>query len=222
MRFKPPPSLDSKIGWRVEFRTMDIQLTDFENAALTVLLLMIVNLANHFDVDFIQPITQVDENMRRAHKVDSVLKERFLVKTSILPRPASYRKNTLAETDFARSGEGPPQVEEKYEELCIWEILEGKPGFKGIYPLIEEFMEDARYSKEQVAEVRKYLSFLLDRAKGRVPTGARFIRDFVAKHPAYRKDSVVNSEVAYDLMGRIMCLANEGPCRDEFLNGKAI
>jgi len=24
MRFKPPPALDSKIGWRVEFRTMDI------------------------------------------------------------------------------------------------------------------------------------------------------------------------------------------------------
>ncbi len=24
MRFKPPPSLESKIGWRVEFRTMDI------------------------------------------------------------------------------------------------------------------------------------------------------------------------------------------------------
>lgn len=24
MRFKPPPSKDSKIGWRVEFRTMDI------------------------------------------------------------------------------------------------------------------------------------------------------------------------------------------------------
>ena len=24
LRFKPPPSQDSKIGWRVEFRTMDI------------------------------------------------------------------------------------------------------------------------------------------------------------------------------------------------------
>jgi hypothetical protein len=33
------------------------------------------------------------------------------------------------------------------EELYIWEILEGKPEikFKGIYPLIEEFMIDQKY-----------------------------------------------------------------------------
>jgi glutamate--cysteine ligase catalytic subunit len=31
-RWKPPP-VGSDIGWRVEFRTMEIQLTDFENAA---------------------------------------------------------------------------------------------------------------------------------------------------------------------------------------------
>jgi glutamate--cysteine ligase catalytic subunit len=27
VRFKPPPSMDSSIGWRVEFRTLDVQLT---------------------------------------------------------------------------------------------------------------------------------------------------------------------------------------------------
>lgn len=41
MRFKPPPSNDSKIGWRVEFRTPDIQMTDFENSALTMLVVML-------------------------------------------------------------------------------------------------------------------------------------------------------------------------------------
>jgi len=74
LRFKPPPSLTSPIGWRVEFRTFDIQLTDFENAALIVLLGMIVNISNHFDVDFIMPISKIDENMDRAHLVDSVFK----------------------------------------------------------------------------------------------------------------------------------------------------
>ena len=38
MRFKPPPSATSNIGYRVEFRTMDIQLTDFENTCLVVFL----------------------------------------------------------------------------------------------------------------------------------------------------------------------------------------
>ena len=27
VRFKPPPSMDSSMGWRVEFRSMDVQLT---------------------------------------------------------------------------------------------------------------------------------------------------------------------------------------------------
>jgi len=46
MRLKPPPNEDSEIGWRVEFRPMDIQLTDFENAALTVFTGMIANILN--------------------------------------------------------------------------------------------------------------------------------------------------------------------------------
>ncbi|CAO1295239.1 unnamed protein product [Diamesa tonsa] len=33
MRFKPPPP-NTPIGWRVEFRPCEVQLTDFENAAI--------------------------------------------------------------------------------------------------------------------------------------------------------------------------------------------
>ncbi len=71
MRFKPPPSADSKIGWRIEFRTMDISLSDFENAALIVLLGLINNVINNFDLDFLMPISKVDENMERAHLKDA-------------------------------------------------------------------------------------------------------------------------------------------------------
>jgi glutamate--cysteine ligase catalytic subunit len=67
LRFKPPPSLTSTIGWRLEFRTMDIQLTDYENTALIVALTMVLNVFNHFDVNFIMPISKIDENMDRAH-----------------------------------------------------------------------------------------------------------------------------------------------------------
>ena len=84
MRFKPPPSLDSSIGWRVEFRTLDIQLTDFENAALCIALSMIVNIVNHFDVDLIMPISKIDENMERAHKRDAILKEKFWFRIDIV------------------------------------------------------------------------------------------------------------------------------------------
>ena len=66
MRFKPPPSAESKIGWRVEFRTMDLQLTDYENAALAVAVSMLVNVVNHFNVDFIIPISDIDKNFEQA------------------------------------------------------------------------------------------------------------------------------------------------------------
>ncbi len=63
LRFKSPPSADSDIGWRVEFRPLDIQLTDFENAALTVFVCMLVNIINEFSLDFVMPISLVDKNM---------------------------------------------------------------------------------------------------------------------------------------------------------------
>ena len=48
---------------------------------------------------------------------------------------------------------------------------------------------------EKKAETNRYLTFLADRARGKVVTGARFIRDFVTKHPAYRQDSFLNDEI---------------------------
>lgn len=77
LRFKNPPTEDSDIGWRVEFRPMDIQLTDFENAALTIAVGMIANVVNTFDVDFILPVSLVDENMKRAHDRNGLLDTKF-------------------------------------------------------------------------------------------------------------------------------------------------
>jgi glutamate--cysteine ligase catalytic subunit len=37
MRLKLPPEPESKIGWRVEFRAMELQLTDDENSAFSIL-----------------------------------------------------------------------------------------------------------------------------------------------------------------------------------------
>ena len=82
LRFKPPPSQNSNIGWRVEFRTMDIQMTDFENTSLIVTMGLITNVINHFNVDFITPVSMADANMERAHFRDAVLKTKFWFKTS--------------------------------------------------------------------------------------------------------------------------------------------
>lgn len=94
MRFKPPPSQDSKIGWRVEFRTMDIQLTDFENSAFIVVLGLLLNVINNLDVNFIMPISKIDENMERAEKVDAYTQEKFWFRTNVTSNK-NYRETKL-------------------------------------------------------------------------------------------------------------------------------
>jgi len=56
---------------------MDIQITDFENTCLVMLLSMVVNVINYFNVNFIIPINLVDQNMDRAHKRNGILTEKF-------------------------------------------------------------------------------------------------------------------------------------------------
>ena len=56
---------------------MDIQLTDFENSALTIAVGMIANVINTFETDFILPVSLVDENMKRAHNRDGLLETKF-------------------------------------------------------------------------------------------------------------------------------------------------
>jgi glutamate--cysteine ligase catalytic subunit len=73
MRWKPPPPKDPAapsqphIGWRTEFRSMEVQLTDFENAAFAVFIVLLTRALLVFDLDLTMPLSKIDENMRRAH-----------------------------------------------------------------------------------------------------------------------------------------------------------
>ena len=135
MRFKNPPTEDSEIGWRVEFRPMDLQLTDFENTAVTIMVGMIANIINTFDVDFIVPITLVDENMKRAHTRDAVSQVKFWWK---VPRNDEvgkpFRESDIGLTEFLRSNVDLTATQnnkkennetDRYKELYIWQILDG-------------------------------------------------------------------------------------------------
>lgn len=73
------------IGWRTEFRSMEVQLTDFENAAFTVFILLITRVMLAFDLGFYIPISKVDENMKRAHIRNAVLTQKFFFRKHIAP-----------------------------------------------------------------------------------------------------------------------------------------
>ena len=58
VRFKPPPP-NSPIGWRVEFRSMEVQKTDFENAAFSVFVVLLTRAILSFNLNFYVPISKV-------------------------------------------------------------------------------------------------------------------------------------------------------------------
>jgi glutamate--cysteine ligase catalytic subunit len=60
VRFKPPPP-NSDIGWRTEFRPMEVQLTDFENAAFVVFMALLTRTIRFFNLNFYIPITKVHD-----------------------------------------------------------------------------------------------------------------------------------------------------------------
>lgn len=172
---------------------MDIQLTDFENTCLIVTLGLITNVINHFNVDFIIPITMADENMKRAHFRNAIIDQKFWFKTNCLKDLENYHQSDLAASNYIRSQASDNQ-EQVFEELYIHEILEGKPesNFPGMFTLIRKFMEVQKYNTEHQEQIEKILDFLMARAKGEVPTGAKFIREYILNHPLYKNDSKIS------------------------------
>jgi glutamate--cysteine ligase catalytic subunit len=62
LRFKPPPP-NSSIGWRVEFRSMEVQMTDFENAAFAVFVVLLSRAILSFHLNFYIPISKVTRTL---------------------------------------------------------------------------------------------------------------------------------------------------------------
>ena len=205
MRFKPPPSKHSNIGWRVEFRTMDIQLTDFENTCLVVFLGLIVNVCNTMNVNFLLPITMADENLKRAHKRDAILKEKFWFNVNCFD-PA-HPLSELDKHDFMKSSENV--LEPVYEELTMQEILCGKGQFIGLVNMMRAFMSSRNYADEHLHQFEHIFEFLMARARGEVPTAASFIRNYITSHPLYRKNSVVSPCLIKELVCQILKLNND-------------
>ncbi|KAH9166432.1 glutamate-cysteine ligase catalytic subunit [Lactarius sanguifluus] len=96
LRFKPPPP-KSSIGWRVEFRSMEAQMTDFENASFVVFIVLLSRAIMSMNLNFYIPISKVDENMRRAQQRDAVNQAKFFFRREIFT-PASSRATSGATT----------------------------------------------------------------------------------------------------------------------------
>jgi glutamate--cysteine ligase catalytic subunit len=113
-------------------------MSDFENAALVVFIALITRVIITFGLDLAMPISQVNENMNRAHHRDSTRKEKF----------------------YFRCGT-------EVKEMFMNEIINGTNDFLGLVPLAREYIHeredidvDTRYTIEQ------YLLLISKRAAG--------------------------------------------------------
>ncbi|XP_015364646.1 PREDICTED: glutamate--cysteine ligase [Diuraphis noxia] len=210
MRFKPPPP-KSTIGWRVEFRPCEVQLTDFENAAIVCFVVLLTRVILSYQLNFIIPISKVDENMSKAQKRSAALTEKFW-----------FRKNIAASTSkTANVNVNISDDDASYMKMSINEIINGKTGeFPGLIPLIHSYLSSMEVDTDTHCTIQQYLKLISRRASGQIDTTASWIRRFVQDHPAYKHDSVVNDEINYDLLmtadgirsGRISCPRLLGDC----------
>ncbi|KAI9812908.1 MAG: Zn finger-containing GTPase- Activating Protein for ARF [Pycnora praestabilis] len=213
IRFKPPPH-DSDIGWRVEFRPMEIQITDFENAAFSIFMVLITRAILSFDLNFYIPITKVTENMSTAHARNAVLEQRFYFRKKPFPtRPPKPISNGASGSATLSPISRPPTpfgvVEDEYDLFTIDEIINGQSSdsttspFPGLIPLVESYLGSVNVDVETRCELARYLDLIRKRASGELWTAAKWIRHFVRGHAEYRGDSVVGEGVCFDLVKRV-------------------
>jgi len=200
MRFKPPPP-NSKIGWRVEFRPCELQITDFENAAICCFIVLLTRVLISYKYNLLVPISNVDENMARSQKRDAILNQKFFFRTNINTVDGCSGVSPKASGNSSCTNVllcAKPVV----KELTIDEIFNGSADkdFPGLIILIKEYLSNLEIDTETSCTLSRYLTYLSEKASGKLRTNARYMRDFIQAHPEYKQDSKVNDKVQYDLL----------------------
>lgn len=184
---------------------MEVQPTDFENAACALFIVLFVRTLLHLDLSLYIPINKFDENMAIAHSRDAVLKGKFHWPHNVFPSssPTSSMSHTPANAAAAAKG---GEENERYELTLLTtnEIINGSSikEFPGLIPLIQIYLsEDTEtYPAPAIARIKEYLLFISKRASGQIPTTARSIRNFVHSQEGYHRDSRVSGEVLWGLL----------------------
>ncbi|KAH3663413.1 hypothetical protein WICMUC_005939 [Wickerhamomyces mucosus] len=189
LRFKPPtqkaiPSNKDTPGWRVEFRSMEIQITDFENAAFSIFITLLGDAILNNNYNFYIPISKIEENMKKAHKRDSTINEKF-----------HFKKDVNDKLNYETT------------ELSVDEIINGSGSFIGLIEIVKIHLK-SKFNIElspsgEYSRFYYYFQLISKRASGEILTTAKYIRNFVQSHKDYNYDSKVDETINYDLLKKL-------------------
>lgn len=163
------PERDKNLPWRVEVRCPEIQLTDFENAALVTLIHALVNhllrlrrstgkdqTGKLYD-NLLLPISLVDENMRRSAQRNAITSQKFWWCGG---EKNEYLEKTLQEIFF--------DEETGLLELAYRNLLQTKSCENDI-------------PERNMKRLHQHFELYRRRCRGELQTTAQFIRGFLQK-----------------------------------------
>ena len=115
-------------------------MTDFENAALAVFMSLVTRVILTYDLDLTIPISQVHENMSRAHHRDAVRQEKFFFRLA-----------------------------DETRLMSINEIINGFEHFPGLISFVRRYLSEHEHlDNETRLTVEQYLSLISKRAAGMI------------------------------------------------------
>uniref|UniRef100_A0A8C5MCA6 Glutamate--cysteine ligase n=1 Tax=Leptobrachium leishanense TaxID=445787 RepID=A0A8C5MCA6_9ANUR len=202
MRFKPPPP-NSDIGWRVEFRPMEVQLTDFENSAYVVFVVLLTRVILSYKLDFLIPLSKFCTILCLVKYYFYLI---FLFCVFLYWFVAG---NPVVDGCYT-SCNGTETDPEEYTLMSIDTIINGKEGvFPGLLPILNSYLENMEVDVDTRCTILNYFKLIKKRASGEMMTVARWMREFVANHPDYKQDSIITDKINYDFLVKCNQIANE-------------
>lgn len=191
VRLKLPvlSTTDAGLPWRVEFRPMDSQPSDMENAALVVAMRVLQRTMQHFNLDLRIPLSTVEENMSRANDraaaTDQVF--RFSVRPMCTTDDSAFIFDGWASLDVIFNG--------------------GEDGagrtWRGLIRIAKDFLAQrgiSGISADEQEKITGALDLLASRASGSLETPAKWMRKFVEERSGGGLQDEISSQLYYDMV----------------------
>lgn len=192
IRLKPPVEDDGP-GWRVEFRPMEVQLCDSDNAAFSIFMYLLSRAIVEEQLDFYVPIDRVTESMTQAQKRNAVMEQRMWFRQ----KKSSQKLNEYDTSACALM---------TLDEIINGQVKADTSEFPGLLSIVRQFLQSHyNMSEDEHTALSAYLDRVSDRASGKNPTPAQWMRKFIAGHEDYKQDGHVSGEICYDMMKEIIC-----------------